>query len=358
MIGPVGRRCRSRNALWREGRARRCSALRAPSGRGASGRSAVRLVVLWRRRAACSALPFSSGCCPSQQVALDRNADGIVVLTGGTSRVSRRARTARLRPRQAAAHHRRQSRHHDRRHRPRSRQLRPLPACCVDLDYSALNTLGNAMQARRWALEHGFHSLIVVTSAYHMPRALAELVAPASRRRSHPVPGRLRSLAHRAVVVERHNDQAGAVGISQISFRQGAHAVRHRCGDSAPSTRAVRAAALNALADRSSVSRSTSILARSILFNVLFYVNLTVHMFVALPTLVLPYPFLRAFIRSYARTSLWLLRVVCGTKVEWRGARENSTDGAASSPANINRCGRHSRSTPCSTIRPTSSSAN
>jgi uncharacterized SAM-binding protein YcdF (DUF218 family) len=48
-------------------------------------------------------------------------------------------------------------------------------ACCVDLDYSAINTLGNAVEARRWALEHGFHSLIVVTSAYHMPRALAEL---------------------------------------------------------------------------------------------------------------------------------------------------------------------------------------
>ena len=31
------------------------------------------------------------------------------------------------------------------------------------------------MQARRWATQHGFHSLIVVTSAYHMPRALAEL---------------------------------------------------------------------------------------------------------------------------------------------------------------------------------------
>ena len=85
------------------------------------------------------------------------------------------ARTACLRPRQAAAHHRRQSGHHDRRDRPPSRRLRPLLNCCVDLDYSALNTLGNAVQARRWAIEHGFHSLIVVTSAYHMPRALAEL---------------------------------------------------------------------------------------------------------------------------------------------------------------------------------------
>jgi 1-acyl-sn-glycerol-3-phosphate acyltransferase len=67
------------------------------------------------------------------------------------------------------------------------------------------------------------------------------------------------------------------------------------------------------------VSRSSAILLRSLLFNVLFYVNLTVHMIAALPTLVLPYPALRGFIRSYARTSLWLLRVVCGTNVSWRG---------------------------------------
>jgi 1-acyl-sn-glycerol-3-phosphate acyltransferase len=76
------------------------------------------------------------------------------------------------------------------------------------------------------------------------------------------------------------------------------------------------------VADRFAVSRSFSIVARSLVFNVLFYVNLTIHMIVALPTLALPYPALRVFIRSYARTSLWLLRVVCGTKVEWRGAEK------------------------------------
>jgi len=70
------------------------------------------------------------------------------------------------------------------------------------------------------------------------------------------------------------------------------------------------------------VSRSLSIIVRSILFNVLFYLNLIVHLIVALPTLVLPYPTLRVFIRSYALTSLWLLRVVCGTKVEWRGVEK------------------------------------
>jgi 1-acyl-sn-glycerol-3-phosphate acyltransferase len=76
----------------------------------------------------------------------------------------------------------------------------------------------------------------------------------------------------------------------------------------------------------SSVSRSFWIFARSLLFNGLFYGNLFVHLIVALPTLVLPYPVLRSFIRSYARSSLWLLRIVCGTRVSWRGT-ENVPSG-------------------------------
>jgi uncharacterized SAM-binding protein YcdF (DUF218 family) len=48
-------------------------------------------------------------------------------------------------------------------------------ACCVDLDRSAVNTSGNATETRRWVKERGFRSLIVVTSNYHMPRAMAEL---------------------------------------------------------------------------------------------------------------------------------------------------------------------------------------
>src|SRR5262249_45646783 len=46
--------------------------------------------------------------------------------------------------------------------------------CCVDFDRS-LNTLGNAIETKRWAEHRGFRSLIVVTSNYHMPRALAEI---------------------------------------------------------------------------------------------------------------------------------------------------------------------------------------
>jgi uncharacterized SAM-binding protein YcdF (DUF218 family) len=47
--------------------------------------------------------------------------------------------------------------------------------CCIDIDRSAINTIGNAVETRRWARERGFHSLMVVTSSYHMPRALAEI---------------------------------------------------------------------------------------------------------------------------------------------------------------------------------------
>ena len=40
---------------------------------------------------------------------------------------------------------------------------------------AALNTFGNAIETKRWASEHNFNSLIIVTSNWHMPRAMTEL---------------------------------------------------------------------------------------------------------------------------------------------------------------------------------------
>lgn len=48
-------------------------------------------------------------------------------------------------------------------------------ACCVDLGRMAQTTAGNAEETAEWVKAHGFTSLIVVTSAYHMPRSLLEL---------------------------------------------------------------------------------------------------------------------------------------------------------------------------------------
>ena len=67
------------------------------------------------------------------------------------------------------------------------------------------------------------------------------------------------------------------------------------------------------------MSSSPALLARSLIFNAAFYVNMIVLMIVGLPTIALPYAFLHGILRAYARSSLWLLRAVCGIGVEWRG---------------------------------------
>ncbi len=47
--------------------------------------------------------------------------------------------------------------------------------CCVDVDKDARNTIDNATETSEWVALHHYSSIIVVTSNYHMPRALAEL---------------------------------------------------------------------------------------------------------------------------------------------------------------------------------------
>lgn len=112
---------------------------------------------------------------PMSETPLQQKADGIVALTGGPDRIgdaaellatgygkrllitgvnptTRLEELIKLMPRYEAVF-----------------------TCCTDLDRSAVNTIGNAVETRRWAREKGFTSIVVVTSRFHMPRALAEL---------------------------------------------------------------------------------------------------------------------------------------------------------------------------------------
>jgi uncharacterized SAM-binding protein YcdF (DUF218 family) len=52
--------------------------------------------------------------------------------------------------------------------------VRRIYDCCVDLGFTAADTVGNARETAEWAKAMRFQSLIVVTSDYHMPRAMLE----------------------------------------------------------------------------------------------------------------------------------------------------------------------------------------
>jgi len=61
------------------------------------------------------------------------------------------------------------------------------------------------------------------------------------------------------------------------------------------------------------------IILRSLLFNLAFYLNLGVLLIGAFLALVLPRRAVLDMAKLWGRTSVWLLRVICGTRVEFRG---------------------------------------
>jgi uncharacterized SAM-binding protein YcdF (DUF218 family) len=65
---------------------------------------------------------------------------------------------------------------------------KPLFDCCVDLGFTAEDTVGNAREAADWARSMGYRSLILVTADYHMPRALLEFHGAASKLAITPFP--------------------------------------------------------------------------------------------------------------------------------------------------------------------------
>ncbi|MBC2883834.1 YdcF family protein [Ochrobactrum sp. CM-21-5] len=118
---------------------------------------------------------FSEKVTGMQPPALNEPADAIVVLTGGQSRIQaavdllqdkrgKRLLISGVHPStnekslQRATH-----------------AEQGLFDCCVDLDRSALNTVGNATESERWIRANNFHRVIVVTNNYHIPRSILEM---------------------------------------------------------------------------------------------------------------------------------------------------------------------------------------
>ena len=116
---------------------------------------ALRYVILLAGGAlACSrSRSASSGSwrgCRAEDAALDRNAEGIVVLTGGAARINdaiellaagrgHRLLITGVNPTTHTGELARLAPHYER-----------LFGCCIDLDHSAVNTIGNAIETRRW----------------------------------------------------------------------------------------------------------------------------------------------------------------------------------------------------------------
>ena len=62
-----------------------------------------------------------------------------------------------------------------------------------------------------------------------------------------------------------------------------------------------------------------SIFLRSLVYNVLFYLVLAFWVIVGIPTYLMPRSAIMTIARCWARSSIWLMRVVCNIRVEYRG---------------------------------------
>ena len=67
---------------------------------------------------------------------------------------------------------------------------------------------------------------------------------------------------------------------------------------------------------------SRVILLRSILFNVAFYINVIIWLIAALPTFFMPYRAIVGVAKAWGRSNLFLLRVICNLKAEFRGVEK------------------------------------
>ena len=102
------------------------------------------------------------------------HADGAIVLTGGTNRVSKGLdllADQRITSLLVSGVH-------------KDVEIRDImalwgnkkkvPPCCIILGREAGNTIGNAAEAKKWIEHEGLKEVFIITANYHMPRALLE----------------------------------------------------------------------------------------------------------------------------------------------------------------------------------------
>lgn len=75
---------------------------------------------------------------------------------------------------------------------------KPIFDCCVDLGFTAADTIGNGSESAEWARGMGYTRLILVTADFHMPRAMLELKSamPEAQITAYPVATRAYDAAH------------------------------------------------------------------------------------------------------------------------------------------------------------------
>ena len=267
---------------------------------------------------------------------------------------------------------------------------RSLFDCCVDLDYAAQNTVGNAEVAGRWARAQRFHDLILVTSDYHMPRSLREFDRISDIRSVTPYAVSRADLWTAGNYPERRRDESAGDGIFKLVAARIAAALdlsREQAPSTTPPRSPVSAPEAGSAASGAPWARvaggarfsrppivshrnrrpataavpappkqvASMTVLRSVAFNVLFYLNLIGRMLFFSPVF-----FAGSeergwrIVKDWARSSLWLLEHVGGhALVDHRSASIFPRAGR-SSPRSTRASGTSSPSCRRSTSRPSS----
>lgn len=112
---------------------------------------------------------------PAPELAAGPTTDGIVVLTGGSSRIDAGLELLQNNRGERLLISGVDPRINRKTLRKTLRQDSPAFDCCVDLGITAADTRGNAREISQWAADRSYRSLTVVTANYHMPRSLIEI---------------------------------------------------------------------------------------------------------------------------------------------------------------------------------------